>query len=204
MFNFIILARKALLAAALVICSGAALAGPNYLVTIHTQGFSGESGLLNFGLGNTGDAPSAIAHMWNFGGAFGDEFDRSSSVTGDLEGGLSMTNGGASNYLTQAVILGGDFSFNLSFSGDYETLISQWDTLFAVQLFDSSLSELWGNVAQFDLVAAYNGEPVAVLVDVNPDLADVVEVPEPSGLLLLCSAIALAGLARRRAVESRG
>jgi hypothetical protein len=197
MFNFTTFARKALLAVALVIGSGAALAGPVYQVTIHTQAYSGESGLLDFSLGNYGGSPLAIAQMWNFSGAFSDEFDRTSNVSGDLAGGIAMDNTRASNYWTQGVILGDDFSFNLRFSGDYETADSAWDTLFAVVLYDASLTQMWAIPAQIDLVPAFNGAPLAELVQADAD-TDISVVPEPSQLLLVLSALALAGLALRR------
>ncbi len=198
MFNFTTLVRKALLATALVICSGAALAGPTYLVTLHTQAYSGESGLLDFGMGSTADAPSVLAQMWNFSGAFSDEFDRSSSVEGDLVNGIFMTNSRASNYLTQAVVLGDDLSFNINFSGDYETMDSPSGISFAVVLYDAAMSEMWDIAVQFDLVPAFNGDAVGVFVDANANLAEVAVVPEPSQLLLMLSALALAGLALRR------
>lgn len=197
MFNLTTLARKALLAAALALCSAAALAGPTYLVTVHTQDYSGESGLLDFGLGGTGDSPLVLAHMWNFSGAFGDEFDRSSNVVGDLASGVTMDNTRASNYLTEGVVLGDDLSFMLAFGGDYEKVNSPWDTLFALVLYDASLSEMWAIPAQIDLIPAFNGEPVTVLVDADANTT-VAAVPEPSQLLLMLSALALAGLALRR------
>lgn len=199
MLNFITLARKALLAAALVICSGAALAGPNYLVTVHTQAYSGESGLLDFAFESYSDAPGAIAHLWNVNGAFGEEFDRSGSVDGDLAHGFTFSNSSLSNYLTYGVILGGDFTFNISFHGDYETMESPNGVSFMAALYDAGFSELLGAVVQFDLVPAFNGDAAGVLVSANQDLATVADIPEPSQLLLMLSALALAGVALRRA-----
>ena len=198
MFNFITLARKALLAFTLVLCSGAALAGPNYLVTLHTQAYSGESGLLDFSLLGNADAPGALARLWNFSGAFGEEFDRSSSVTGDLASGLFFSNSGPANYLTQSVILGDDFSFMINFSGDYEVQDSPNGITFAAVLYDAGMSEMWDVPAQFDLVPAFNGDAAMELVTTNPDTATVTVVPEPSAPLLILSALALAGLALRR------
>lgn len=198
MLNFITLARKALLAAALVFCSGAALAGPNYLVTVHTQAYSGESGLLDFAFESYSDAPGAIAHLWNLSGAFGEEFDRSGSVDGDLASGFMFRNSSLSNYLTYAVVLGGDFTFNVSFHGDYETMESPNGATFMAALYDSALTELLGAIVQVDLIPAFNGDAAGVLVSANQDLATVAEIPEPSQLLLMLSALALAGVALRR------
>jgi hypothetical protein len=199
MLNFMTLARKALLAAALVLCSGAALAGPNYLVTVHTQGYSGESGLLDFGFESYSDAPGAIAHLWNLSGAFGEEYDRTGSVDGDLASGFTFSNSNLSNYLTYGVILGGDFSFNISFHGDYETMEAPNGATFIAALYATELSELLGALVQFDLIPAFNGNAAGVLVSANQDLADVADIPEPSQLLLMLSALALAGVAHRRA-----
>lgn len=195
MFNSL---RKALLACALVLGSGAAVAGPTYLVTLHTQAYSGESGLLDFGMGGNADAPSAFATLYNFSGAFEYEFDRSPGTAGDLATGVTIANSGASNYLTEGVQLGGDLSFMVSFSGDFGTLESASSSLFAVVLYDAQLTELWAFPVQFDLLSAFNGAPSAVLVTVDDSLANVTAVPEPSSLLLMLAALALTGVMLRR------
>ncbi len=203
MFNFITLARKALLAATLALCSAAAMAGPSYLVTINTAAFSGESGLLDFSLGSDGDAAGSIATLSNFSGNFGDEYDRTGSVSGDLVSGVTFTNAGPTNYLTHNVILGDSFSFNINFSGDYESLESVSGSLFAVVLYDIGMSEILDFAVQFDLLPVNNGAAASVLVSANPDSTVVtelvpVDVPEPSQLLLMLSALALAGAVTRR------
>jgi hypothetical protein len=196
MFNSL---RKALLACAMVLASSAAFAGPTYLVTLHTQAYSGESGLLDFGMGGNADAPSAFAALWNFSGAFESEFDRSPNTTGDLAGGITIASNRASNYLTQAVNLGGDLSFLVRFTGDFDTVPSDWNNLFAVVLYDAQLTELWAIAVQFDLLSPYNGAPSAVVVTADDALAEVSAVPEPSSLLLMLAALALATLAAGRA-----
>lgn len=203
MFKFTTLARKALLAAALVFISGTALAFPSYQVTIHTQAYSGESGLLDFGFGGNADAPTGIATLWNMSGDFGAEFDRAGYVFGDVPAmGLTFTSGAASTYLTQSVILGGDFVFNIAFSGPIQFLNSSSGLSFAVALYDAGMTELLDMPVQFDLIPAFNGDPAGLFVTVNPDSAEVrdlaVQVPEPSQLLLVLSALALAGAALRR------
>lgn len=195
MFNIV---RKALLACALVLGSGAAVAGPTYLVTLHTQAYSGESGLLDFGMGGNADAPSAFATLSNFAGAFEYEFDRSPSTVGDMASGITIASSGASNYLTEGVLLGGDLSFMVSFSGDFDVLESAASSLFAVVLYDAQLTELWAFPVQFDLISAFGGAPSAVLVTVDDSLASVTAVPEPSSLLLMLAALAAAGFLLRR------
>lgn len=203
MFKLTTLARKALLAAALVFASGAALAFPSYQVTIHTQAYSGESGLLDFGFGGYADAPEGVATLWNFSGAFGVEFDRSGNVAGDVGSALAFTSGAASTYLTQSVILGGDFVFNIRFDGPVTFMDSPSGLTFAVGLYDAGLSELLDMPVQFDLIPAFNGDSAALVITTNPDSASVNElvadVPEPSQWLLMLSALALAGVALRRA-----
>ncbi|MES2317549.1 MAG: NF038129 family PEP-CTERM protein [Pseudomonadota bacterium] len=199
MFNFTTLARQALLAVALVVSSGTALAGPHYQVTIHTEGYSGESGLLDFAFESNTDAPGAIATLWNFTGDFGDEYDRSGDVTGDLAGGVTFTTGNLTNYLTHSLILGGDVMFDIIFSGDYEMIDSPTGSTFFVALYDAGMTEQLGAIVQFDLIPGFDGAAASVLVAANADLADVSEIPEPSQLLLMLSALALAGFVGRRA-----
>ena len=203
MLNFIALARKALLAAALAFIGGGAMAFPAYQVTIHTQAYSGESGMMNFSFDGNADAPMGIATLWNLSGAFGPESDRSGFVLGDVASGLTFTSGAASTYLTQSVILGEDFVFNIIFTGLIEFMNSPSGLNFAVALYDTDLKELLDIPVQFDLIPAFNGDPASLLVTANPDTATVIEaaadVPEPSQLLLMLSALALAGVALRRA-----
>ena len=197
------LARKALLAATLALCSAAAMAGPSYLDTINTSSFSGESGLLDFSLGSDGDAAGSIATLWDFAGKFGDEFDRIGSVSGDLASGVTITNASPTNALTQSVILGDIFSFKVNFSGDYVLIESVSGSVFAAVLYDIGMSEILDLAVQFQLIPVNNGDAASVFVDANPDSTVVtelvpVDVPEPSQLLLMLSALALAGVAMRR------
>ncbi len=205
MFNFKNFARQAFLALAMVCASGAALAGPTYVVTIHTQAYSGESGLLDFGfLGDTA-ATTELVTVSNFSGAFGAEYDRNGGVTGDLASSVMFSNTGSANYLTQEVILGGDFSFLLNFSGDYAMPADPNDAaglVFVVALLNADMSDYLADLVQFDLMPFVAGEPANITITANADLVEVTdavaEVPEPSQLLLMLSALALAGAALRR------
>ncbi len=207
MFNLKNFAKQAMLALALVLGSGAAFAGPNYLVTIHTQAYSGESGLFDFGFLGDAAATSEFVTLSNFMGDFGGQFDRGGAVVGDVPGTVVFGNSGGSNYLTQEVILGGDFSFNLSFSGSYAWPADPADAAgltFVIALFDALMTEELARIVQFDLLPFNNGEAPSVTVTPNADFPDLVtvsevaEVPEPSQLLLMLSALALAGVALRR------
>jgi hypothetical protein len=201
MFNFLHIARKALLAAVLAIGSAAALAGPTYLVTIHTQNVDAETGLMDFNFYTTADAVGGMVSLSNFSGAFGVEVDRAGTATGAIPDTVTLSSGMTSNYLTQSVLFGGDFSFNVTFSGDYESVEGLYAPTFQVSLYDDFLSTEFGMAVQFDLLPALNADPAGVLVTVpDADLATVaaVAVPEPSQLLMMLSALALAGLVLRR------
>jgi hypothetical protein len=202
MFNFTHIARRALLAAALAFSSAAALAGPTYLVTIHTATIEAESGLMDFNYTSAADAVAGTVTLSNFSGAFGALQDRSGANEGELPGSVTFTAGMTSNYLTHYVIFGGDFSFNVSFGGDYETVEGPNATAFSVGLYDDMLATYFGTAVTFDLVPAFNGDPAGVLLTIDDaalaTVSAVADVPEPSQLLLMLSALALAGLALRR------
>ncbi len=204
MFNFKNFARQAMLAAALAIGSSAALAGPTYLVTIHTEGVDAEAGLMDFSFYTTNDTSDSVVSMSNFTGAFGEEYDRSGSAAGTIADTVTFVPSNFNNYLTYNVLFGGDFSFNVTFSGDFLTVPGDNASALVVGLFDSMMSTEYGMAVMFDLIPALNTDPAAVLVTVNdPGLATVTEqvsaeVPEPSQLLLMLSALALAGVALRR------
>ena len=206
MFNFKNLARHATLALILAFAGGAAVAGPTYLVTVHTQAYSGESALLDFGFLGDAAASAEMVTLSNFSGMFGLEYDRAGGISGDLASTVTFSNTGAANYLTQEVNLGGDFTFKLHFSDDYampaDPLAAQ-GLSFVVALFDSMLTEQLAQLVQFDLMPFVANAPANISITVNDKLATVTElvaadVPEPSQLLLMLSALALAGVALRR------
>lgn len=204
MFNFKTFVCQALLAAALALTGAAALAGPTYLVTINTQDLEEETGLIDFSFYTTADAVGGMVSLSNFSGAFGEEFDRGGSADGAIPGAVTLVNGITSNYLTQNVTFGGAFSFNVTFSGDYETVRGLNATTFTVSLFGPLFSPQFGDAVSFDLIPAFNHDPAGVLVTIaDPDLASATElvaaeVPEPSQLPLMLSAVVLAGVAMGR------
>ena len=204
MFNFKMFVRQALLAAALAFTGAAALAGPTYLVTINTQDVEAENGLMDFSFYTTADSVGGMVSLSNFSGAFGEEAFRGGTADGAIPGNVTFVNGNTSNYLTQNGTFGGVFSFNVAFSGDYATVAGENATTFTVSLFGPSFSPEFGNAVSFDLIPAFNNDPADVFVTIdNPDLASATElvaaeVPEPSQLLLMLSALALAGVATGR------
>lgn len=200
MFNFKQFAQQALFALALACGSSAAVAGPTYQVTIDTSSFAGESGLLDFAFSNgfVGTV-GATATLSNFSGSFAAEVDRFGSVSGAIPGMVSMTNDELISYLTQAVTLGGNFAFTIHFGGDFETIDDVNESLFSVALYDADMTAMLAQLVDFTIVPGVNGVPASIVINAG-DLASVSEVPEPSQLLLMLSALALAGaVVRRRA-----
>ena len=201
MINFKSFVQQALLAAALILGASPAFAGPVYHVTINTAGIVAPGPLMAFDFISDADANAATATLTNFSGAFGAEDDRGTGVT-DIAGGYSFVNGLA-GYLTRAVTLGGNFGFDITFSDSFGGTI---DARFNVSLFDGDFAPLGtadGILASFELMAPMNGQPATLII--SPDNAfaaiseAVAEVPEPSDLLLMLTALALAGLVTRRA-----
>lgn len=198
MINFKNILRHAVLAFALAIGSGAAVAGPTYQVTIDTSAYAGETGLMDFVFLSNSGAPSAVATLSNFSGAFGLEQDRGGSVAGAIPGGFSLSNSDGFNFLTQFVSLGGKFMFNISFAGDYETIGGADGATFTLGLYDVDFTQQFGLPLAFELVPAFMGAPAEVVVVAEGSLAGVSEVPEPSELLLMLGGLAMMGLVHRR------
>ncbi|QYF94005.1 NF038129 family PEP-CTERM protein [Massilia sp. PAMC28688] len=198
MFNFKQFAQQALFALAMACGSAAAVAGPTYQVTIDTSSFAGESGLLDFAFSNgfVGTV-GATATLSNFSGSFGVEFDRFGSVSGAIPGMVSMTNDVLISYLTQAVTLGGNFGFTVHFGGDFETIDDVNESLFSVALYDADMTAMLAQLVDFTIIPGANGVAASIVISAG-DLASVGEVPEPSQLLLMLSALALAGAVMRR------
>lgn len=198
MFNIKHFARQALLALTLALGSVTAMATPYYHVNVNTAGLSG-TGLMDFTFLGLGGAPGATATLSNFSGAFGAEALREGAVSGAIPGIVDMSNTDAFNALTQIVTLGGMFSFDVNFSGDFMAAAGDGTTL-AVSLYNDDFTKylgVEGAFAQFDLTPGAAG---AALVGVSgPNaLADVAVVPEPSELLLLLTGLGLMGVIVRR------
>jgi hypothetical protein len=181
--------------------SSAAQAGPTFHVSVNTGGFTGQ-GLMDFTfLANAGATP-ATAILTNFEGSFGTTFDRSAGVAGTIPEGIALGNQNGGNYLTQFVSLGGLFSFDISFDGDFATTENVDESQFNATLYNDDLSAYIGDAssfAEFVLVPQISGNPGGVQVSPPNGLASVTEVtdvPEPSSLLLALGALAMLGLVR--------
>ena len=182
--------------------SSAAQAGPTYRVNVDTGGFSGE-GLMDFTfLANDGATP-ASAILSNFHGAYGAAFDRSAGAAGTLAQGIVLGNQDGGDYLTQFVNLGGLFSFDIRFDGDFASTENVDESLFSASLYNADFSAYIGDAGsfvEFVLVPQINAIQGGVTVSATNGLASVTqvaEVPEPSSLLLALGAFGMLGLVRR-------
>lgn len=186
---------------ALTLCASVpALASPIYRVSVDTTGYSGQ-GLMDFNfLANLGAAP-ATALLDGFSGAFGGEAGRSGGVSGAIPGPLTFDNQAGGSILTQTVDLGGWFSFNLRFAGDFDSTDAIDGTRFSVSLYNSDFSAYIGSegsLVSFDLLPPANGAGGGVLAAPPGSLATVAAVPEPATLLLVLGGLGLAAITGRR------
>ncbi len=201
MFNFKSFVQQALLACALVLGASPAFAGPVYHVSINTAGISEPTGIMTFDFLGMDMVDVASATLTNFSGAFGAEESRGTAVT-DTAGGYTFASG-FEGYLTRAVTLGGLFGFDITFADGFS---GNDGATFGIALYNDDYSSylgLDGNLVSFELVPAMGGEPSFLVISEDNDVASVTEVraevPEPSDLLLMLTALAMAGMVARRA-----
>jgi len=187
----------------MLLAHNAAHAIPTYHVSIDTAGLTGR-GLMDFTfLANAGATP-ASAVLNNFSGAFGATFDRSAGAAGGIPGGIVLGNQDGGDYLTQFVDLGGLFSFDVRFDGDFANTENVDESQFDATLYNDDLTAYLGGAgsfAEFVLVPESSGKPGTVLASSPTGLASVArlaEVPEPSSPLLALTALGMLGLARSR------
>jgi len=182
--------------------SNAAQALPTYQVKVDTRGLEGTA-IMDFNfLANAGATP-VNALLSNFSGAFGQVYDASPNAAGSIGDGVVLGNQDGGNYLSHYVLLGGWFSFDVSFDGAFATTESMDASQFDVSLYKEDFSDYLGaagSLASFALMPQVDGVPGAIVVSAVDGLASVTEVPEPSSLLLVLGAIAALGWARSRAV----
>jgi hypothetical protein len=201
MFNLKKILSGSVLALALGAC-GAAFAGPSYHVTIDTAKLGSATAFLDIGLGAKDGVTPVTATVTGFKGMFGEYSDRFGNSTGDVVNGLTLVSDVNFSDLFQSIMLGGLFSFDVSFASAAAN----------------------GNPDGSAFTATlYNGDASATLgamgalaeIDVIPGQADIVSsanayasigtnavsaVPEPSTLLSMVTGLGLAGIAglRRR------
>lgn len=202
MINFTSFVRSAMLAAAMFLGAGQAVAGPMYHVTINTATLAAAgSGQMDFTLLGLASADATQVKLSNFSGMFGAETGRYGDVV-DTAGGVDMSNSiDGMAWLTRAVTLGGSFGFDIAFADSFGGADG---VTFAVSLYSEDFGSylgLGGPLVQFDLYPAAGGDASFLVISEDNAFAsvtEVAEVPEPSQLLLMLTALALLGAAARR------
>lgn len=198
MMNFKSFVQSAMLAAAMFLGASPAIAGPVYHVSINTAGLGSATGLLDFSLLGTTDADVSMITLSNFTGLFGADAPTIGDVTATASGYAMSTSNAGQAFLTRAVALGGTFGFDLMFADSY----TGTDAIaFTVSLYDDAFSAYLGvdgPLVQFDLYPAAGNAPAYVVAFEDNALAAISEVPEPSDLLLMLTALAMLGVVARR------
>ncbi|MES2741041.1 MAG: NF038129 family PEP-CTERM protein [Pseudomonadota bacterium] len=196
-------ARRSALALALASMAGLAGAAPvsNYHVVIDTGGFSG-AGFLDFAFipGSSG-ASAAHASLSHFSGAFGAPVSSEGEVHGAVANDIYyFGNSTGYNDLFHSVTLGGKFSFDIAFGGDFLTGAGHTGSTFGVGLLNKTgyLGNPDGNVVQFELMPAFLGNPAGVTATGYAAVGMVAAVPEPSSWLMLGAGLAVVGFGVRR------
>lgn len=200
MINFKNFITRLLLASAMMLGAGQAIAGPVYHVNINTASVAAAgTGWMDFSFLGLASADATTIKLSNFSGLFGAEIERMGDVA-DTVAGFNLSNSiDGQAWLTRAVTLGGSFGFNVEFADNFGGLDG---VTFAVSLYNEGFDGFLGidgPLVQFDLVPAFDGAPSAIVVSEDNALATIAEVPEPSQLLLMLTALALLGFMARRA-----
>lgn len=183
---------RSLLAVALGACAGV-FAAPVYHVTIDTSTLGTSNAVLDLELGAlTGNAAPVTATLNHFMGAYGAS-DFSGSASGAIGSSVRLGNDAGYSGLLQSIMLGGLFSFDLSFDVGTGGLDG---SSFTAMLYNADFSATLGM------------DTPLVQIDLMPGQADVVApanafasataVPEPSTLLSMVTGLGLLGFGLRR------
>jgi hypothetical protein len=203
MFNFKTVLRHALAAVALASTALAAHAGPSYHVTVDATSFAAaDAGFLDIGLFGVGGSAEALATVTNLqGNVVG--LDPFSSGIAQPTPGVFVLSNQLGSYLSHDVTLGGMFSFDVNFSGDFLTTSAafQYVSPFNVTLYDAAFTTL--AALNFELTQLSDFGPASVALLPGATLADATlvtaaAVPEPSELLLMLTGLGLVGFMVRR------
>jgi len=192
MLNLKKILSRSLLAVALGAC-GSVFAFPVYHVTIDTRTLGTSNAVLDLELGAlTGSAAPVTATLNHFMGAYGAS-DFSGNASGAIGGSVRLVNDAGYSGLLQSIMLGGLFSFDLSFDVGTGGLDG---SSFTAMLYKPDFSATLGMdtpLVQIDLLPGQ-----ADVVAPGNAFAGVTAVPEPSTLLSMVTGLGLLGLGLRR------
>jgi len=197
MSNFKKILTRSLLAMALGAC-GSVFAAPVYHVTVDTSTLGSGNAVLDLQLGAlTGSAAPVTATLNHFLGAYGAS-DFSGSASGSIGSGVRLMNDAGLSDLLQTIMLGGLFSFDLSFDvgtggmdgSSFTAMLTNPD--FTANLgMGTPLVDIELMPGQADMIS-----PANAFASVSP--AAVSAVPEPSTLLSMVTGLGLLGFGLRR------
>ena len=196
MSKFQTMLARLLLAAMLACGAGQAAAGPLYKVSIDTAPLGSGPAFLGLYFIGLADATAATAIVTNLTGDLVGMPDVTGTVTGAAPGPIAFSNANGGSDWVQSVMLGGLFSFDLSFN------IGQGDigSTFGWALFnDTSYLGADGDLGTVSVQPVLGGNDQFALA-LAGQLVEVQAIPEPgTAWLFLLAGLPLLAFARRRA-----
>jgi hypothetical protein len=196
MSNITQILARSVLACTLAFGGAAAVAAPvSYHVAIDTTS-AGSDALLSLSLSGAGNGNPVNATLSNFTGNYGGLYESGGAVSGSVGNAVTFSNTGFDAFLTQFVVLGDLFGFDIMF----DAANSDPGVLFTAGLY---LNEYAGYALGSDNLVAIsltpNGNP---LLSATSPFASVTaitaEVPEPGQWLLMATGLLLLGATMRR------
>ena len=196
MLNLKKIMTRSLLAMALGAC-GSVFAAPVYHVSIDTSKLGSGNAVLDLQLGGLTGAAPVTATLNHFMGAYGAS-DLSGDASGSIGSSVRLVNDAGFSDLLQEVMLGGLFSFDLSFDvgtggmdgSSFTAMLTNPD--FTANLgMGTPLVDIELMPGQADMIS-----PANAFASVSP--AAVSAVPEPSTLLSMVTGLGLLGFGLRR------